>query len=431
MQPSENKFFSVFKIRVIIIGLCLVSISVWLMYYIPTSIIETREREALDKLQIQLKQNDKLRLYLSDAYVKTIHAHTDLVVGIQHQTSTKHVPGVVTAFLDLNQEFNQIDDRFQSDLFSPYPFPNRDRPALTDFQLDLWEKVNQEPNTVFSGQRVVNGETFVYVAKADKLFSPHCVSCHNNLPISPKTGWKLGDVRAVSYASKNIQSIIDSSHKITQHVIILLFISCVLLTLFILLSYRREEYVAKTKYLAEHDNLTGLPNRRALRKYIQRHILNNDELSAYLFIDLDNFKPINDTFGHNIGDLVLQTTAQRIRRITRRDDFAARIGGDEFSIVMHHIKTPDDAEELAKRLISDVCTPISDANISIDLGCSIGIKCIDKNDKDIDAIIKDADNAMYRAKRRGKNQYDFAYKTQVIEENNLPTALSDSQTPTR
>lgn len=427
MQPSENRFFSIFKIRVFIIGVCLASISVWLMYYIPTSIIASREDEALYKLQIHLKQNDKLRLYLSDAYVKSIHAHTDLVVGIQHQNSSRRVPGVVTAFLDLNQEFNQISNQFQSDLFSPYPFPNRQRPALTDFQLDLWEKVNQEPNRLFSGKRIVDGETIVYAAKADKLFSQHCVNCHNNLPNSPKTGWKLGDVRAVSYASKNIQSIIDSSHKLTRHVIILLFISCILLALFMLLSYRREQYVAKTKYLAEHDNLTSLPNRHALQKYIRKHILNNGELSAFLFIDLDDFKPINDQFGHNIGDQVLKTTAQRIQRIIRRDDFAARIGGDEFSIVMHHIKTLDDAEELARRLVKEVCIPINNANISIDISCSIGIKCIGSHDQDIDAIIKDADNAMYRAKRRGKNQYDFAYQTPARPKNNLLNLIPDSQ----
>jgi diguanylate cyclase (GGDEF)-like protein/PAS domain S-box-containing protein len=164
------------------------------------------------------------------------------------------------------------------------------------------------------------------------------------------------------------------------------------------------------RHLALHDPLTGLPNRLLFTDRV-RHALSNLERTdgqlAVLFIDLDGFKAVNDTFGHAAGDQLLITVADRIRGCLRPADSAARLGGDEFAILIPDLADRTDAEQIAQRLLTQLRRPVSaDAQVAM-VGASIGIAS-GTAATTAHQILLLADQAMYAAKRAGKNGYAHA-----------------------
>lgn len=127
--------------------------------------------------------------------------------------------------------------------------------------------------------------------------------------------------------------------------------------------------------------------------------------SALLYLDLDNFKPINDDLGHSAGDIALKETAQRLNQSIRKYDLIARLGGDEFTILMTEISNPQDVYEVAERIIRCFDEPFKLNNENRFMGISIGITLLTENHTSAEQVLKDADKAMYQAKKRGKNCY--------------------------
>ena len=164
---------------------------------------------------------------------------------------------------------------------------------------------------------------------------------------------------------------------------------------------------------ALHDPLTGLPNRDLLDDRISLAIskAQRDEQSCVgLFIDLDNFKAINDSLGHDIGDQVLRETAARIRSVLRDTDTISRIAGDEFFVVAHGVKSRQDAADLAQKILQQLAQPLHllEAHGSLKLGASLGICFFPYPECTPADIIRRADMAMYTAKRAGKHQASFS-----------------------
>lgn len=167
--------------------------------------------------------------------------------------------------------------------------------------------------------------------------------------------------------------------------------------------------------LAMHDALTGLSNRRDFSAQLS-HQLNNHTLTmpnhhfALIMLDLDGFKPVNDTFGHEAGDEVLQTISQRLKGQTRADDTVARLGGDEFALIYAGIESEENVQKLATRLLHTINKPIVLANQkTVHVSASIGVALYPKAKiKKIDELIELADAAMYQAKREGKGRVVFA-----------------------
>lgn len=163
-------------------------------------------------------------------------------------------------------------------------------------------------------------------------------------------------------------------------------------------------------HLAHHDHLTHLPNRRLLTRYIQDIIRKNIDDQAYhvlLLIDLDDFKPINDQYGHEAGDAVLVEVASRMQHVIRDNDVAGRVGGDEFLIVLcgkqfDTVALTTEAEEVSKRIRSALVAPIQYQQQTLSIGCSIGIRILTPEDKNADKVIQEADIAMYQAKQSQK-----------------------------
>jgi len=159
--------------------------------------------------------------------------------------------------------------------------------------------------------------------------------------------------------------------------------------------------------LAFHDPLTGLPNRLLFKDRLALAISNGDRNArkvAVLFLDLDRFKHINDTFGHDTGDLLLKATAQRLTAILRKSDTIARMGGDEFLLVLPEMAASNCADVVAEKILRAFSEPFTLNGHKISVTTSIGIAVYPHDGKDIETLLKMADMAMYEAKKAGRNK---------------------------
>ncbi len=159
---------------------------------------------------------------------------------------------------------------------------------------------------------------------------------------------------------------------------------------------------------AFHDNLTGLPNRALFRDRLDQALARakrSKELVAVLLVDLDGFKQVNDSLGHDAGDRLLREVAQRFRHIVRESDTVARFGGDEFALLLEYV-TERDVVDLARRLLDGVARPVVIAGRDVSLGASIGI-VLDSGSGQSEELVRDADVAMYAAKDAGRNRYEI------------------------
>jgi diguanylate cyclase (GGDEF)-like protein len=165
-------------------------------------------------------------------------------------------------------------------------------------------------------------------------------------------------------------------------------------------------------HLALHDPVTGLSNRRALAVIIQKALARanrSGRQAALLFCDVDHFKRANDAYGHPAGDEILRAVARRLESVLRGDDAVARVGGDEFVVVLHDLGDPTEATRIAERARVAVASPIllDTVRTAIHVTASIGVAISSPTDADGDRLLGRADNAMYLAKQRGRDQVAF------------------------
>jgi diguanylate cyclase (GGDEF)-like protein len=171
----------------------------------------------------------------------------------------------------------------------------------------------------------------------------------------------------------------------------------------------RRNAEARISHLARYDELTALPNRVNFRDEIERLLKiqrNAGQMSALLFVDLDQFKQVNDTLGHPCGDQLLCAVAARLRDMLRPEDFVARFGGDEFVVFQQNIESDDDAAGLARRIVDQLSERYKIDNHLVEIGASVGI-AMTSPDISADTLIKNADMALYRAKADGRGTFCF------------------------
>jgi diguanylate cyclase (GGDEF)-like protein len=172
----------------------------------------------------------------------------------------------------------------------------------------------------------------------------------------------------------------------------------------------RKEREEKISYMANHDPLTGLINRTYFKKILSSLIEEATSIKkqfALLYIDLDGFKDINDTYGHETGDMALKECAKRIESALRYEDIITRLGGDEFCVVIPEIVSKEKTEEIAKRIFSQINQELIVEEKVLTLSISMGIAIFPDNGQTVDELIRQADHAMYAAKRAGKGHYLF------------------------
>lgn len=172
----------------------------------------------------------------------------------------------------------------------------------------------------------------------------------------------------------------------------------------------RKEAEERLSFLANHDVLTGLPNRVLFHDRLQHSLARASREQfevAVLFLDLDRFKNINDTLGHDMGDILLQQVSQRLGVHIRKSDTLARWGGDEFIILLERIRSSQDAALVARRILSVLADPFSILGQEVFVTASIGISLFPKDGEDVQTLIRNADTAMYGAKNKGRDGYQF------------------------
>jgi diguanylate cyclase (GGDEF)-like protein/PAS domain S-box-containing protein len=173
---------------------------------------------------------------------------------------------------------------------------------------------------------------------------------------------------------------------------------------------KRQRAEGDLQRFARYDSLTGLPNRSFFLDTLERTLSRAGRQrtrSALVFVDLDGFKAVNDGLGHAAGDAVLQTMAERLRSGTRSSDLVARIGGDEFTVLVQNLARPDDAALVARALLERVARPCKADEHELSLSASAGISVYPDDGTDAASLLRNADLAMYRAKQEGKNTYRF------------------------
>lgn len=172
-----------------------------------------------------------------------------------------------------------------------------------------------------------------------------------------------------------------------------------------------EQAQARIEHMAHHDTLTGLPNRRLLSDFVDEKISDcaDRQRTFYLvYIDLDGFKPVNDRFGHRIGDQVLVVLGKRLGQSLRKSDFAARVGGDEFIIIIDELRPQKNVDAFINRLLSVIEEPLRIGEDSLTLSASIGVALYSEHGHSLDELMHHADQAMYGIKRSGKGGVAFA-----------------------
>jgi len=163
-------------------------------------------------------------------------------------------------------------------------------------------------------------------------------------------------------------------------------------------------------HMANYDPLTNLPNRRLFMNLAEQMLLfakRKNTKAVIAFLDLDGFKEVNDRYGHGIGDRVLKKIARRLEEQMRKSDSIARMGGDEFVILLADVHTTEDAQILLSRMLQVIKEPIEMDGLSISVGASIGATFFPDDDSEIDMLIRHADTAMYRAKETGRNRITY------------------------
>ncbi len=178
----------------------------------------------------------------------------------------------------------------------------------------------------------------------------------------------------------------------------------------------RKKIAAELKFLVNHDALTGLPSLRLCKDRIEHSLAEarrSQRMSAVMFIDLDGFKAINDSFGHEFGDTVLKISADRIKAEIREIDTVARIGGDEFVVVISSVPEVKNIKRIAANMVKQVSQPIQTKQGEARVGASIGVAIYPQDSDSPDELIRQADNAMYLVKHSGKSNFRFASPDQA------------------
>jgi diguanylate cyclase (GGDEF)-like protein/PAS domain S-box-containing protein len=186
---------------------------------------------------------------------------------------------------------------------------------------------------------------------------------------------------------------------------------------------------ARISYLATRDPLTELPNRLLFNDRLEQGLISarrSGDLVGVVFIDLDRFKNINDSLGHHVGDLLLKEVAQRMAACIRPGDTLARLGGDEFVIALEHLKRAEDAAQVAEKLVRTLSRPLQAGGHTLNTSCSIGISIYPIDADDGVTLMKNADAAMYHAKEKGRNNFQFFspdMNVRAVERHKLEVSL--------
>jgi diguanylate cyclase (GGDEF)-like protein len=423
--------------------------------YAPHEVVDTALSEAVARGAQTARQLQTLRAFYSD-HVVVPATKSGAVASPGYKADKTSIPPPTTFILDVAEEFKQ--NGLIVRLVSPYPWPNRRGRTLDSFESEAWQQLRRDPDGLWRRRDQLNGREVLRIAVADRM-QQSCVNCHNAAADSPKKDWKVGDVRGLIEVVQPIDAILAGSQNLSHNLVAggtigglvllgLLLANALRLTrplrdltrairamaqgmrdariphtdrtdelgtvarALLNLKEQTEERAraeALVTHMARHDALTLLPNRVLFRENLKLDLqrAGREHPLAVLCLDLDNFKSVNDTLGHPVGDALLKMVADRLARCLSESDTVARLGGDEFAIVQATGAQPVAATMLAQSLIDAIAAPYEVDGHTVVIGTSVGIALAPNDGSDPDEVLKNADMALYRAKADGRGTYRF------------------------
>jgi diguanylate cyclase (GGDEF)-like protein len=336
---------------------------------------------------------------------------------------------VITRARDTRQMFEELSAVLQR--FVPFEAAFLlERDASSDFEVKhsthpAFEGSRWTPDSML--QRVINGrivELFdvsavaEWRAQAPTLRAKVCSAIHVPLQTGSRTAVLVFTHSKIAFFDKQHVQMLERLTPLTQQAMASI-------------EYRErlEEHTARNEYLATHDELTSLPNRKVLAEvvpYLMAQARRRGTKLMLLFLDLDHFKHINDSFGHGFGDAVLKVIAQRLKASVRESDIVTRLGGDEFVIVLTDIRQIEVLNSVVTKILRAVEQPVVVENHQLFITASIGAALSPDDGEDLVSLLKNADAAMYRAKEEGRNVCRFYSQdmgSQALEQLQLASAL--------
>jgi diguanylate cyclase (GGDEF)-like protein len=244
-------------------------------------------------------------------------------------------------------------------------------------------------------------ENYNPIEKEERLAAYEPVSSH---------GWGVVITQPIGLALIEKNKRLNNT-LIIYSIIVFLAVSIGLIILYSMITYRKAEETVQ--HMAYHDFLTGLPNRKLFSDRLNIAIAQahrNQKKVGITMLDLDHFKDVNDTLGHDIGDLILNGTAERLNAVLRKGDTVARFGGDEFVLILPDLETIEDAIQVAQKIVDSFCKPFLIDTHQLIVTTSIGIVVYPDDGTDDGILLRNADIAMYQAKQAGRARYELYKK---------------------
>lgn len=363
---------------------------------------------------------NQARTSYSQNAVAKLRSHPDISIESQYHQKQYAVPNPATFAIELGEAISAPEQGLILHTFSNYPFTSRitNGGPQDDFQKLALAKLNSQSH-VFERVEMIGDKNVLRHAEAI-FMEESCVDCHNYHPASPKKDWKVGDLRGAVDISIPLSGDDEDITKTVQYAYVIFIAFSMLGFISMLITLRRagnlsnelevkvQQRTSALNQLARTDALTLIANRRHFEEY-GKQIIDDDNRTnrpiALLIYDLDHFKSVNDTYGHDAGDECLRAVASAVNNALRdNNDFHARIGGEEFAIILPDV-TKSELETITTRILNNVRNVSIACNPSLQVACSIGATLIDTNNSvTLKEVMHIADKALYQAKQNGRNQ---------------------------
>jgi diguanylate cyclase (GGDEF)-like protein/PAS domain S-box-containing protein len=387
---------------------------------------DTDARAAEDELDRSVfKSGEVIPLFEQEESDQQHGIHTWLTTKVPLKVAAGKITGVVTVSLDITQ---QKEAQRLNTLLATALEHAGDVIEITDAE-SRFEYVNAAFERISGfGRLEAIGQTSLSLLISDQSEEPHYRAVQSAIATGKVWQGTLTGRRkdgSLYQQEATISPVRNARDEITHYVAVKRDIT------------ERLQSQARIWHLAHHDALTDLPNRVLFQDRLQQAVAHGRRtglLVAILFIDLDNFKDVNDAFGHEFGDHLLMAVTERLCRCTRETDTVARLGGDEFAVIQTDLGRSEAAAKLAEKILEQLSMPFSLEGQEIHMSASIGVTVCPLDQDDPHQLVKNADMAMYRAKNTGRANYQFykqdmnlAFQARKELERDLRKALANGE----
>lgn len=416
MTYSQTKVIAVFTLLFMLMAIVSL-IAIKKLQYSASTALAARTAAVL------VSTINQARTSYSQNAVAKLRAHPDISIQSQYHQKQYAVPNPATFAIELGEAISAPEKGLILHTYSNHPFVSRSTNGgpQDDFQKVALAKLTLQ-NPVFERVEMIGDKNVLRHAEAI-FMEESCIDCHNKHPASPKKDWRVGDLRGAVDISIPLSGDDEDITKTVQYAYVIFIAFSMLGFVSMLVTLRRagnlsnelelkvQQRTNTLNQLARTDALTLIANRRHFEEFGMQVFNANTSINwpmALLIYDLDHFKNVNDTYGHDAGDECLRAVASAVNDALRdNNDFHARIGGEEFAVILPNV-TKTELEKVMVRILANVRQVSLPCNANLQITCSIGATLIEFSSTiTLKEVMSTADKALYQAKQNGRNQACF------------------------